>query len=141
MATLGHDVIFDDEFDYCDKTCKSKSGLVVHTKKMHEKSSSKKTFTCDRCNSVFDAHGNLANHLTNCGGAAASSRDMKKCSCGKEVHRANFKRHQRSCGAAVQTGVTRQAGERAVCSMCGLSFSKANLARHQNTCPGRRVVH
>ena len=129
------------ECDYCDFICKSKAGLVVHTKKLHEKSSNKKSFTCDKCNNVFDAHGNLVNHMRNCSGVAANNPHKKRCTCGKEVSSANFKRHQRSCGVAPPLVIPNQAGERTNCDMCGIQISKANLARHQrNNCPGRRVV-
>ena len=131
------------ECEYCNKSCKSKGGLIVHIKKMHEKSLSKKSFTCDGCKSVFEAYGNLVNHKRNCSGIAASNPDMRRCTCGKEVSAANFRRHQRSCGAAAPPAENVQVNriDRTVCNMCGAHISKANLARHQeNHCPGRTVV-
>ena len=88
--------------DYCDKECKSKAGLVVHVKRMHEISSEKKNFICDKCKESFTSEGNLKNHKKNCSGMVARTSGMKKCPCGKEVTSSNFTRHQRSCGARPQ---------------------------------------
>ena len=126
--------------EHCDKICRTKAGLVVHTKKLHETSSLKKTFECDSCKEVFQAHGNLQNHLKNCSGFAADDPNLSKCACGKLVSRPNFRRHQRNCGAATPPVNNNRDSARAVCNMCGVAISKPNLARHQKTCPGRRVV-
>ena len=132
------------ECEYCDKICRTKAGLVIHTKKIHEIATNKKSFNCDKCNMSFNAEANLKNHKKNCSGVAAASPDMKKCACGKEVSTSNFARHQRSCGAAPQGQSSRGSGQerpRGNCDRCGANLLLANMARHQEkSCPGRMAV-
>ena len=69
--------------EVCGKVCKSKGGLTVHRRSMHERSGLKKTFNCHRCGSVFKSDANLMNHLRICEGEECEG-DSKKCGvCGK----------------------------------------------------------
>ena len=54
--------------DVCGKVCKSKAGVTIHRKRMHEVSSLKKTFKCDACDKVFKQEANLKNHMKICMG-------------------------------------------------------------------------
>ena len=135
--------------NHCQKECKSKSGLVVHIKRLHNISKMKKVFTCTECEMVFQQEGNLLNHKKACGGKKASTRSLRACdNCHREYAATNFARHRKSCIGVEQQA--RQVGEvqarvhvsqRAPCDQCGLSISKANMARHKRTCQGRREVH
>ena len=130
------------EYEGCERVCKSKAGLVNHTRKMHQKPKDKVTFKCDSCNLVFDQKGNLVNHKKGCGGAVALREGYKKCNiCGKEVLSGNFNRHRRIHeDRDPQPRAAAVRGPRAVCVGCGISQSKANMARHQNKCPGGAAV-
>ena len=78
--------------DICNKICKSKGGLTVHIKWMHEISSQKVNFTCDSCQEVFQHETNLVNYKKICQGTSTGSRDTRKCSlCHKTVSSSNFK--------------------------------------------------
>ena len=110
---------------------------------MHEVATNKKSFQCDVCTLSFNAEANLKNHKKNCSGMVADAPNRKKCSCGKEVSAANFKRHQRSCGAAPPRDASppSQNRPRGNCAMCGASLLLANMARHQEeNCPGQMAV-
>jgi hypothetical protein len=57
------------EWEGCNKVCKSKAGLTVHRRRMHEISSQKVNFKCDMCNLNFKMEANLVNHTKQgCGG-------------------------------------------------------------------------
>ena len=46
-------------FKKCKKVRKSKGGLTVHRRRMHEVSARKKEFKCEECKEVFGQEANL----------------------------------------------------------------------------------
>ena len=60
-------VVFD--CSVCGKICKSKAGLPIHKKRMHEVSSLKKT--CEKWDESFKQEANLRNHEKVCTGVAS----------------------------------------------------------------------
>ena len=126
----------------CSKKCKSKGGLVIHRRRMHEVSGRRKEFKCEECEKCFKQEANLLNHKKVCGGAVASSKDKKKCRCGKEYSKSYFAKHRRTCPAALEvvTEVAPRApqifkGVKCTCK-CGRELLKTNLARHKReACP------
>ena len=67
----------------CGKVCKSKAGVVIHRRRMHEVSKKKKLFKCEGCQEEFGQVANLWNHKKVCGGGASSS-EKRMCVCGRE---------------------------------------------------------
>ena len=134
--------------DYCQKSCRSKAGLIAHIRTMHEVSKEKQSFKCDRCELIFTKEANLVNHKKICGGMQATQPGRKKCQfCLQEVSAANFARHRRNCKSRHQDDNLEE-GEgatavrvRGQCDECGVTLLKSNIARHKNeSCPMRRVV-
>ena len=81
----------------CRKVCKSKAGLVNHTKRMHEKSSQKVTFKCNICNKIFQYETNLVSHTKTCNGIRVENSDFRTCSnCNKRITYGKFARHRRT---------------------------------------------
>ena len=134
--------------DVCNKICRSKAGLTIHRKRMHEKSSQKKIFTCDRCLGNFSQDANLRNHMKSCTGMRALDPDKKTCDiCNKTYSRANFKRHY-------DTHLDRQENlqenlvarvykvKNGPCPLCGTILALTNLSRHQKggRCTGGAAV-
>ena len=74
----------------CQKVCKSKGGLTVHRRRMHEVSAKGKEFKCEECEEVFRQEANLLNHRKVCSGEVASGKERKKCACGKEYSKGYF---------------------------------------------------
>jgi hypothetical protein len=125
---------FTCDIENCGKICVSKSGLVIHKKRIHNISKEKVMFKCNMCNRTFNAKASLTNHQRGCGGLEASSSDFKKCDiCFKEVTTANFARHRR-LKHNIRTTVTHTEGNRTNCDNCGGVYSNSNLARHRRTC-------
>ena len=62
------------QFENCGKVCKSKAGLTIHVKRMHEESSQKVDFKCNNCNKVFKQEANLLNHRKKCTGEDSAAR-------------------------------------------------------------------
>ena len=60
--------------NYCGKVCKSKAGLTIHMKRMHEESTGKKKFVCGKCKEVFQQEANLINHDKFCGGVTVDGK-------------------------------------------------------------------
>merc|ERR1712055_1144647 len=90
--------------EVCDKRCKSKGGLVVHRRRMHEVSKMKKTFECGKgCGDVFKQEANKWNHEKVCGGRVESD-DRRKCAYGREFAKSYIARHRKKCMAAVRSG-------------------------------------
>ena len=56
------------KYDGCGKVCKSKAGLMIHVRRIHE--AARKLFKCGRCQEEFQAEANLKNHKKSCGGGA-----------------------------------------------------------------------
>ena len=132
----------------CQKICESKAGLTVHIKRIHEVSSHKVTFKCDKCNLVCKQEANLKNHMKACTGAPPTRPDRRRCAgCRKEYTVKGLAAHRRRCqGGADQRvqQVPQQAriyrAQRAECPDCGMMQSKTNMSRHKQRCPGRRGV-
>ena len=128
----------------CGKVCKSKGGLVVHRRRMHEVSEKKKVFECEGCGEKFRQEANLLNHTKVCGGKAASSLERRMCACGREFAKSYLAKHKKKCTralAAEEGGEVRlpriYKSERTVC-ICGREMAKTNLSRHQReACPAR----
>ena len=128
----------------CGKRCKSKGGLTVHRRRMHEVSSRKKSFACEACGSSFQQEANKLNHMKICGGAVASQTDRRVCACGREFSKSYIARHRKKCMRAIAAGEEAAErrprvykGKRCVCS-CGVEMASTNLARHKReACPDR----
>ena len=126
--------------EVCKKKCKSKAGLVVHRRRMHEESEKKKKFECEECGENFRQEANMLNHRKLCGGR--SSGDRKVCACGREFAKSYIARHRRKCTAAATRAEQERTrlprvykGERFVCD-CGREMAKSNRARHKReACP------
>ena len=88
------------ECDVCGKRCKSKAGLTIHRKRLHEVSSEKKSFVCE-CGKSFRQEANLKNHRKRCGEGVSSGPRVYKgergeCpDCGKVMATTNIARHRR----------------------------------------------
>ena len=132
--------------NYCGKVCKSKAGLTIHTKRMHEESAEKKVFVCERCKAEFKQEANLRNHEKICGGEAAADGKIECGKCGKRYAKSYIARHKRTCQVA-------QGGEEVVemaqpqarvyralrknCPECGVEMAATNISRHLKTaCQG-----
>ena len=123
----------------CKKVCKSKGGLTVHRRRMHEVSAKRKEFQCEECEEVFRQEANLLNHKKVCSGEVASGKDRRKCACGKDYSKGYYAKHRRTCPAAVEAVVQTRPrvykGKRITCS-CGKEMAATNLSRHRReACP------
>ena len=129
----------------CKKVCKSKGGLTVHRRRMHEVSVKRKEFECEKCEEVFRQEANLLNHKKVCSGMVASSKEKRKCVCGKELSKSYYPKHQKICPAVINndTSVITTAaarprvykGKRVTCD-CGRELAATNLRRHKlEACP------
>ena len=135
--------------EVCGKVCKSKGGLTIHRKRMHEISMLKKVFQCDRCKDEFNQEANLKNHKKLCTGAAGRAAHTRKCDlCGREIGKKSFARHRRGCADAneeervvvVQPTARVYKGKRKNCPECGKNMAATNVRRHLNeACPGGGV--
>ena len=124
------------EWEECGKVCKSKAGLTVHRRRMHERSDQKVTFKCQGCTLQFSFDSNLKNHQKSCTGVITVDPDLRKCgNCGKSFSRSNIARHRRTCGEIPAPAAAR-VGEKKTCNTCGTRISKANLARHKTLMHG-----
>ena len=125
----------------CGKVCKLKGGLVNHRRRIHEVSSAKKTFECEKCQEVFKKELERKNYSKVCGGATASAKDRRKCICGKEYSKGYFRKHSQVCAVWLAQQQppppARAAAPVAPCPECGRIMRKDNMARHARTaCPG-----
>ena len=85
----------------CGKECRSKGGLTIHKKRMHNISKLKKSFDCSKCGKSFPQEANLLNHKKfsgECSGELVRARKYtakrKECPhCGKEMAATNVSRH------------------------------------------------
>ena len=124
--------------DYCGRVWRSKAGLTIHVKRMHEESGGKKKFPCEKCGEVFKQEANLRNHEKICKGKSKDGR--KKCDkCLKIYAKSYIARHRRKCAAedgAVGGEVEAVPAARVYrrewgpCPKCGKIMSKTNIARH-----------
>ena len=139
---------FTCDFEGCNKVCKDKTGLAVHRKRMHEASSHKVIFYCDKCNMSFKTESNKKNHQKVCGGLAADRPDQRKCNkCNKSISVSNIARHIKKCTVTIEAGQPqpdRTATAARVyrpnyktCENCNRLLSSTNMARHQKKCQPR----
>ena len=124
---------FTCDWQDCGKVCKSKAGLTVHRRRMHERSDLKVVFKCPDCSLPLLYESNLKNNQKSCTGRLAEDPDRRRCNiCDKEVSKSNFSRHRKGCGGDQQpAAAVRPAAARARCDICGLMFSRANMSRHK----------
>jgi hypothetical protein len=134
------------DWEGCNRICKTKAGLAVHRKRVHEISNQKVIFNCDKCNKKFQQEANLLNHYPKCGGVTASVETRRCPKCNKEISRKNISRHINGCNRG-EIGVAPQERTNAParvyvpknepCSNCRRMLSSTNMARHQRKCrPG-----
>merc|ERR1739838_413018 len=84
--------------EVCAKVCKSKGGLTIHRKRMHEVSLLKKVFQCGRCKDEFGQEANLKNHEKLCRGLGRRTAHTRECDlCKREIGKKGFARHRREC--------------------------------------------
>ena len=138
-------------FPGCNKICKSRGGLAIHKRRMHDEEKRKLDFKCPKCDMSFKSENTMINHSKQCGGAVASRSDLRRCEkCNKEVSKNNIARHRRACTAGEGNGGARgevqhdsQRGARVYvpkqkpCPNCGRVLSATNMARHLRKCEGR----
>ena len=87
------------ECEDCGKRCKTKAGLTVHRRRIHEVSVAKRIFQCE-CGRRFNQEANLKNHRRKCGDVVEAPRvyrgERGPCpQCGKVMARTNIARHIR----------------------------------------------
>ena len=134
------------EYQGCNKTFKSKAGLTIHRKRIHEVSKNKVMFKCVKCEEEFSQEANLKNHKKICTGLKASSTDFRKCDkCLREFKKAGFNRHYKNCnqGQGIQREqvvATVYVSERGPCSLCGQMITLSNMSRHQKVCVRRTAL-
>ena len=97
------------ECGFCGKRCRSKAGLTIHRKRMHEESVVKKKFECN-CGKVFKQEANLKNHRRRCGGAVEAPKvyrgERGECpGCGKIMAKTNIARHRREACYGGEAGL------------------------------------
>ena len=138
-------------FPGCNKICKSRGGLAIHKRRMHDEEKQKLEFRCPKCGLSFKSENTMINHRKQCGGEAASRRDLRRCElCGREVSKNNIARHRRACASGEGSGGARgevrhdEPGSARVyvpkqkpCPRCGRVLSATNMARHLRGCGGR----
>ena len=138
-------------FPGCGKICKSRGGLAIHKRRMHDEEKKKLDFRCSKCGLSFKSENTMINHRKQCGGAAASRGDLRRCEmCSREVSKNNIARHRRACASGEGNGGARgevrhgePGGARVYipkqkpCPRCGRVLSATNMARHLRACGGR----
>ena len=125
----------------CEKRCKSKAGLVVHRRRMHEESAKKKKFVCEGCGEDFRQEANKLNHQKVCGGPGNTS-ERRVCACGRDFAKSYIARHRKKCAPAIAAAAQEEIrlprvykAKRFVCE-CGREMAKSNRARHKReACP------
>ena len=72
----------------------------MHEKRMHRVNEERGRLKCKRCGRGFDAEMQRMSHVRSCtGGAYGGERDRRQCGgCKRWVSRANYARHDRTCG-------------------------------------------
>ena len=125
------------DWEGCNMVCKSKAGLTIHRKRMHEESKSKVMFKCELCQEVFKQEANLLNHKKVCTGLQASKEGYKKCDkCLGEFKKSGFNKHYKKCNVGEpserpEVVATQYTGERGDCDICGRSITLSNMSRHK----------
>ncbi len=117
----------------CYRICRDKIGLANHRLRMHEISAHKVTFTCDKCNKVFQMKSNLQNHTKICGGVAREG--MTKClNCTKEISSSNIARHLKKCRGQAEVRAAVPVRKTGPCPSCSRILSLSNMSRHLMKC-------
>ena len=133
------------ECDVCAKVCKSKAGLTIHRKRMHEESSLKKKFKCDACEKEFLQEANLKNHVKVCTGGDVDDGKIRCDACGKSYKSRGYPRHRSACllrhGVFAQDAQLEAGPEEAParvykakrkpCPQCGIVMAATNISRHK----------
>ena len=78
----------------CTKRCKSKSGLTIHERRMHERA--RKEFKCNKCQKSFPAETNWINN-EKAYGVPPQRQDLRCDTCGESFSKNNIARHSRTC--------------------------------------------
>ena len=79
----------------CNKRCKSKAGLTIHKRRMHERA--RNEFKCSKCQKSFPAETNWFDHEKACVGPL-QRQDLRRCdACGESFSKNNIARHRRTC--------------------------------------------
>jgi hypothetical protein len=141
-TTRTEEEAFICEWEGCGKICLSKAGLAVHIKRLHNISSQKVLFKCDKCNQSFQQEANLWNHRKACNGIEPDREDQRKCDfCDKYVSKGNLARHKKTCRRREGREIEQERRQARVyvakngpCSLCGRILSLTNMARHQKNC-------
>ena len=137
------EVVFD--CDVCGKVCKSKAGLTIHWKRMHDVSSQKKLFKCEGCSKEFGQEANLKNHVKVCTRGEDGNEKINCDACGKDFKRKGYPRHCSACllrhGVCAQDAQLEPVPEEAParvykakrkpCPQCGIVMATTNISRHQ----------
>ena len=130
------------ECEVCGMICKSKAGLTIHRKRMHEVSAQKKKFECWGCKEVFKQEANLLNHEKVCRGMGPVEEGKRRCDlCGKVYGKKNFAVHRRRCESRLgvapvveeeeeQPPARVYKGKRSSCPKCGKLMAFTNISRH-----------
>ena len=125
------------DFEGCGREFKSKGGLTIHRKRMHEVSKEKVMFTCELCQETFSQEANLKNHLKICTGLRASDPTKRKCDkCLNEYAKKSFSKHYKRCQTQQPSERPTVAArvyvsENVSCNRCGRVVTKSNLSKHQ----------
>ena len=134
----------------CGKVCRSRGGLTIHRRRMHE--AARKIFKCQICSMEFEQEANLLNHQKICVGDEEVRPGVMRCArCEREVSKTNIARHRRTCREARVGVAGRQDEEGGAgggvarvyvartkdCPRCGSVLSATNMARHLRSCGGR----
>ena len=143
-ATVEERMEFVFVCEVCGKVCKSKGGLTIHRKRMHEVSAMKKSFQCERCKEIFSQEANLRNHEKACSGAGGAVNHMRKCDiCLRDIGKKSFARHRRACATTNGVEDTPRIpgpsarvykGRRENCPSCGRKLAATNMSRHLKIC-------
>ena len=137
--------------EVCGKVCKSKAGLTIHRKRMHEESNLKKLFKCDACDKSFKQEANLRNHVKVCTGGEVEGERVNCDACGKDFKKKGYPRHRSA--SLLRHGVLAQDAQlepepvaapariykakRKLCPQCGIEMAATNVSRHiREACRG-----
>ena len=138
------------QIEGCDRTFRTKAGLVIHQKRLHRTMESATTFRCQKCNGNFRKEATWKNQSKACKDGRIEG-ERKECRiCNNLVGRANYARHVRSCEQRNNVQEERETqdrrsdqtsaqaarknvSKRTICTYCGADVTATNLARHQNS--------
>ena len=149
--TLQQETSLICEWEGCGRSFKSKAGLTIHRKRIHEVSKLKVMFKCEPCSEEFSQEANLINHQKICTGLRAEDPTKRKCNfCMGEFKKKSFNQHYKRCKEQHQPQEQPQdqqqleqpqarvyRSETVPCPGCGRQITKSNLSRHRReVCQG-----